>query len=168
MLTAPQLYELLRFDPETGQFTWLVATRGHAAGSGAGSTTSLGYIHIKIQRRRYYAHRLAWFYVNGRWPICQIDHINRKKDDNKLCNLREATPVQNSGNSGLQKNNTSGARGVERQGNKWRARIKKGGRLTYLGTFDSIELATAAYNNAAIEVFGPYYKSQYIAPKAAE
>jgi len=37
--------------------------------------------------------------MTGQWPKEYIDHKNRKRDDNRWCNLREATHSQNYVNS---------------------------------------------------------------------
>ncbi|MFW4291481.1 HNH endonuclease [Salmonella enterica subsp. enterica serovar Paratyphi C] len=47
----------------------------------------MGYIRIYINKKWYLAHRLAWLYVTGKWPINVIDHINRNKADNRFINL---------------------------------------------------------------------------------
>jgi hypothetical protein len=51
---------------------------------------------------------------NGRWAKkgYKVDHINRKKTDNRPCNLRESTDSQNASNRSLHENNKSGAKGV--------------------------------------------------------
>jgi HNH endonuclease len=69
---------------------WRVARRGAAAGAVAGSLNSSGYLIIGIDYRRYLAHRLAFLWVEGRWPD-GIDHCNLDRKDNRWCNLREAT-----------------------------------------------------------------------------
>ena len=38
--------------------------------------------------------------MTGEWPEDQIDHINRKRDDDRWINLRAATQSQNSYNRG--------------------------------------------------------------------
>ncbi|HHK4055192.1 TPA: hypothetical protein ACQSSJ_005219, partial [Pseudomonas aeruginosa] len=72
-LTQERLKELLRYDTETGEFTWL-ARKGSRAlvGSKAGSNDGQGYIRIAIDGRRYRAHRLAWLYCYGKWPAAQV------------------------------------------------------------------------------------------------
>jgi len=88
-LTAERLRERLRYDAETGAFTRRVGS-GHArAGEMAGTVHSTGYVRITIDGGKYTAHHLAWLYVHGVWPSDQIEHINRKRSDNRIANLRE-------------------------------------------------------------------------------
>ena len=96
MLTADRVLELLDYDPETGHFRWRV-TKGskRMAGEVAGCLYGKGYWSIGIDRRLYYAHRLAWLYVHGEWPKRVIDHINRDKLDNRIVNLRDVTISEN-------------------------------------------------------------------------
>ena len=49
------------------------------------------YTDIHIDGYSYKAHRLVWLYVYGKWPEYTIDHVNREKSDNRLCNLRGRT-----------------------------------------------------------------------------
>ena len=49
----------------------------------------------------------------------EIDHINRDGLDNRLCNIREGSNRINSNNKRIQKNNTSGVKGVYITGNNW-------------------------------------------------
>lgn len=53
---------------------------------------------------RVSAHRLIWRLAYGHWPESFIDHINGKKSDNRLCNLRLASAAQNSQNASQEKN----------------------------------------------------------------
>jgi hypothetical protein len=88
-LTAERLWERLRYDAETGVFTRRVGS-GHArADDMAGTVHSTGYVRISIDGGKYTAHHLAWLYVHGVWPSDQIEHINRKRSDNRLVNLKE-------------------------------------------------------------------------------
>jgi hypothetical protein len=95
--TQSRLLELLDYDKDSGNFTWIKSPRrGVAPGSIAGTPTTKGYRHIMIDRRRYFAHRLAWLYVYGEDPgDLQLDHINRVRSDNRIDNLRLATQSEN-------------------------------------------------------------------------
>lgn len=142
-----RLKELLHYDPETGVFTWK-QYRGHLAQEGfvAGRPNKAGHIQISVDGRRYMAHRLAWLYVYGDFPEDGIDHINRVKDDNRICNLRPATPVENGQNRPPSKNNKSGRSDVifSNYHKRWRARITIAGKRIHLGFFDTFEQAAAA------------------------
>lgn len=61
MITQSRLKELLKYNPETENFTWLVSKRNARIGSIAGYKTFMGYIYIQIDNRRFFAHRLAFF-----------------------------------------------------------------------------------------------------------
>ena len=88
-LTAERLRERLHYDAETGVFTRRFGS-GHArAGDMAGTVHRTGYVRISIDGGKYTAHHLAWLYVHGVWPSDQIEHINRKRSDNRIANLRE-------------------------------------------------------------------------------
>ena len=88
-LTAERLRERLHYDAGTGVFTRRVGS-GHArAGEMAGTVHSTGYVRISINGGTYTAHHLAWLYVHGVWPSDQIEHISRKRSDNRIANLRE-------------------------------------------------------------------------------
>ena len=142
MIWVEELKRLLRYDRKSGVFTWRVdVARNVKAGDVAGHLDDPGYIRIRINGRAYAAHRLAWLYVKGRWPIGQIDHANRVKTDNRFCNLRECTHTQN-------QQNRRAAKPYQTRNGRWYASIKHDGRTTYLGLFDSPEAAQAAYDAA--------------------
>jgi HNH endonuclease/AP2 domain len=110
-LTQAQLKRVLRYDPDTGEFTRLVTVMGHLAGSKVGSVQGAGYVKVTIEGQRYAAHRLAWLYMTGKWPE-EVDHINRVRTDNRWCNLRDVPHRMNSLNRPINRNNRSGVRGV--------------------------------------------------------
>ena len=69
-LTYARVIELLDFDPATGVFVWKVARSNRVkVGSRAGVFHGAsGGRYISIDNEKFMSHRLAFFYVNGRWP----------------------------------------------------------------------------------------------------
>lgn len=158
-LTVERLKELLNYDPDTGEFRWKVRRGGKAvAGSVAGGLKSGGYIYIRVDKKHYPAHRLAWLCIEGRWPQDELDHTNLVKSDNRRENLREATRTENNWNRPRRSNNTSGYKGVSyfKRNDKWRAQIKVNGKVLHLGYFDTAEEAAEAYARAAKLYFGEF------------
>jgi hypothetical protein len=135
------------YDPETGEF-WRKA----------GCQGPVGYRQIWFRGRQELEHRVAWFLHYGEWPSEFIDHINGVKNDNRISNLRLATPSQNLQNRGRPKNNTSGRKGVSwiKFYSKWQATIRVGKKNIYLGRFSCIEKAADAYNAAALKYHGEF------------
>lgn len=150
MLTAERLRELLYYDPETGVFMWLMRTnRRIQVGDVAGSfDKAAGYVHIRLDGKLYKAHRLAWLWVYGVWPVDQIDHINTVRHDNRIANLREASNQLNGENRRrVRSDNKSGFLGVgfDTKTERLYARIQINGKSKHLGRFETPELAHAAY-----------------------
>lgn len=157
-LTAEHLRSQLSYNSETGSFSWRNARAGNKIKSGdiAGFVRANGYREIGItiggKCRHYSEHRLAWLYVYGIWPNHYIDHIDRNRSNNKISNLREATNAQNCLNRSKRKETLSRYVGVSwfNSIKKWRADIRVGGKLYYLGKFDTERDAAVAYNKYAI------------------
>jgi hypothetical protein len=144
--------ELISYDPEAGTFVWAVSARGHKRiGKLAGWRDDDGYLFIRLDGVLYAAHRLAWLYMTGEWPLNGfVDHKNTDPSDNRWSNLRDATKLVNQENRRRAgKNNKSGFLGVSLNGKRWAATINtsdNGKRCHhYLGTYDTPEQAHAAY-----------------------
>lgn len=106
VLTQQELQELLEYFPETGQFFWRVSkgSRGKVSNeAGNKPCKTHGYCFIRIHKKLYRAHHLAWLYVHGKFPEKDIDHINQNRADNRLKNLREVDRSINNLNSSLRK-----------------------------------------------------------------
>ncbi|ABK00189.1 HNH endonuclease [Xanthomonas phage Xop411] len=149
-LTFEDVDKLLAYDTETGVLTWKVSRSNVKAGSVAGRPNSNGHLQVMVHSKHYLVHRLAWLLHTGSWPIQQLDHINRVRDDNRIENLRECSNAENSQNRGKQSNNTSGVTGVSwyKRSGKWQALIKLNGKHIHLGYFDTIEEAATARSAA--------------------
>lgn len=159
-LSAERLRSLLTYEPHTGLFR-IACYRGvrRRAGDVAGAPNSAGYICVKVDGRKYQAHRLAWLYVHGVWPMGVIDHINGMRTDNRIANLREATRQQNKHNSDVGANSKSGVRGVfwNAKRRKWQARVcLPNGKRQHLGYFYELEDATAAVTAAYQDIHGEF------------
>lgn len=150
ILDIARLRALLSYDPETGIFRWLVnRPPNKTAGKEAGSPDDDGYLRIGIDRRRYRAHRLAWFYVHGVWPQMELDHKDTDRTNNRIANLREATRTVNQQNirkspakaSTLPMGVTMGTSAK----NPYAAQISMGNRKVRIGSYASEQEAHEAY-----------------------
>lgn len=154
-LTAERVRELFDYDPHSGLITNRV--RRAKAPPGAISTYRhiCGYLAMSIDCKRYLAHRVIWFWMTGKWPVSEIDHIDLDRNNNAWVNLREATSSQNRANRKAQRNNSSGFKGVtfHKPTRRWRAKIKNGSHHFHLGLFERPEDAHAAYVKAAEQHF---------------
>lgn len=142
-----ELKEVLSYDQKTGVFKWRKRITGQiSAGSPAGYVDQSGYVVITYKKKRYKAHRLAWLFVNGRFPSKLIDHRNSIRRDNRYENLREADYFQNAQNSAVQKNSNSKIKGVcwAAHAKKWMAYVNSNGSRNHLGYFSNKDEAVAA------------------------
>jgi hypothetical protein len=116
-----------------------------------------GYAVRQVKGDKVLMHRVV-----STTPIgFSTDHINRNKLDNRRNNLRVCSHAQNTRNRGLSPTNTSGFKGVTwcKDSSKWRAHIKLNGKKLHLGLYkDSID-AAMAYDQAALELFGEFAKT---------
>jgi hypothetical protein len=157
-ISLDRLRQVLSYCADTGVFRWKeICCRRMSVGTVAGSVKKNGYVAIRVDGVRYSAHRLAWFYVTGRWPVGDIDHINKTHGDNRFANLREATRAQNKQNS----DHTLGSskhRGVYwiKKSKKWGSMIEIGDQRIWLGSFEAEDQAAQAYINARAE-HHPFY-----------
>lgn len=147
LVTAEEVRRLFRYDPDTGEMTRRVTLCGRAlAGQRVGTRKAWGHLSVKIGRRQYFLHRLAWLYMTGSWPSQQIDHVNGSPDDNRWSNLREASNQLNCQNRRRpSRTSVTGFLGVHYQYGKYKAAIKVDGVKHYLGVFATPEEAHAAY-----------------------
>lgn len=140
LLTQSHLKKLLKYNPETGLFTWRVYRSQLAKKRQiAGSINKDGYRRITIDGQSHTASRLAWLYMEGYLPEHDIDHINRDRDDNRWKNLRHVSRSCNLKNKKVSICNKSGVTGVCKNPvtGKWRAALMVNGVRLSLGHHDT-------------------------------
>lgn len=91
-------------------------------------------------------------------PGYRSDHKDRNPLNNQESNLRHATVSENRANSKLNKNNSTGYRGVYlfKPTGKYQAAVRKDGKIHHLGYFDTKEEAALAYNEGAKRLLGEF------------
>jgi hypothetical protein len=105
---------------------------------------SNGYIDINFiyNKKEYHllAHQFVWYDVHKQIVDC-IDHINGKRHDNRIENLRSVTQQQNLFNTN--------AKGYywNKRNKKWNAKIKVNGKSKHIGLYDTEQEAHQAYLN---------------------
>ena len=159
MITQDDLKSILEYDPDTGVFKWLISVSRNVKAGDVAGWNGAGYIRISIKGKPYLAHRLAWLYFYGNIPESFIDHINMIPSDNRIQNLRLATNAQNMLNVSRVKKNKLGVRGVYYANHvkKYGAIAVFKGKHHFLGYYEKIESASAAYKDFAKAHHGEFY-----------
>ena len=87
------------FEYRDGKLFWkkLLPKFKSNIGDELGKVNDKGYIACSFKGKNYKLHRLIFLYHHNNLPE-QIDHINNKKGDNRIENLRPATNSQNAFN----------------------------------------------------------------------
>lgn len=152
------LIALFHYNHAVGQFEWRERPNKVRNDGYAGCLDNDGYRVIRVGGKNFKAHRLAWLYVYGGWPKGPLDHINGDRADNRICNLRLASPNENMWNSPKQVNNTSGFKGVTFYPvtRRWQARICVNGKRINLGMYPTAAQAGSAYRDAAKKYHGDF------------
>jgi hypothetical protein len=149
MLTQKRLKELLYYNPETGEFTYLKKTSPSShikIGRVAGALHPNGYISIRLDTKRYWAHRLAWLYIYGEWPKFQIDHLNGIHNDNRIYrNLRDVSIRENCCNRLKHRQGKLAGCYFHKRERKWIAQHWSNGKNHRIGRFDTEQEAHNTY-----------------------
>lgn len=145
---------LFDYDAETGSFKkkfsmqhGVIEPREPKSSDGNGYLT-VGITDSTGKTRLYRIHRLVYVMHTGEKipPGITVDHKNGIPDDNRFENLRLVSQKVNSRNKKRFNRNTSGYTGVSfnKEKDKWTSYIRIDGKLKYLGSYETAELAYQA------------------------
>jgi hypothetical protein len=151
--------ELFHYDALSGRLIRRITVKGGGnVGDVSGSPRDSGHLVVGIDYKVYSVHHIVWFLAYGLWPTGWIDHRDGDPANNRLRNLRIATPAQNAANCKRYASNTSGYKGVSynKRRQLWVSRLQTAGKALYLGAYPSPEMAYSVYCLAARDNFGEF------------
>jgi len=156
-LSAETVRARFDYDPVSGLFILKVRTKGMPqakVGCVIGAKNGKGYISIKVDGKSYLAHRLAWLYVHGHWPLGFLDHKDGNPSNNALENLREVSRSQNCQNA----ERPMGYNFIKNRPHpkKYQATIWVNNKSKHLGFFLTANEARDAYLAATQKYFGEF------------
>jgi len=112
-------------------------------------------------RSRFFMHRVITAASTGE----TVDNIDGDGLNNRRANLRLCTLQENALNLGRRIDNTSGYKGVRLRlhlkSRPWVATIQRDGKSYHLGCFLTAEEAARAYDEAAINLHGPFARLNF-------
>jgi len=155
---AEYLRQRLDYNPETGELRWKSGKQMRQRIGGPAGSRGHRYIRIEINSHRCLAHRVIWKWMTGEDPPSDIDHADRDGFNNRWTNLRLATRKQAVWNRKMPRRVDLPCGVMTAPRGKWRARIMIDGVRKHLGTFSTVAEAAAAYEAAARELHGDFYR----------
>jgi hypothetical protein len=143
------------FEHVDGKLFWRVNRGRVHVGDEAGALAPNGRIYVQADGKKHLVHRVIWFFHHNEVPEF-LDHIDGNPLNNRIENLRPATKAQNAMNRKVRADSLTGVKGIMKKGKKFGASIYLNNKPVYLGTFETAELAKAAYAQAANANFKEY------------
>lgn len=144
-----------------GSLFWKISPKpGILPGDRAGGEVKKGYRKVRVNGTKEFEHRVIFMMHHG-WLPTYLDHIDGNPRNNRVENLRPASLSMNAANRKIQENNTSGYRGVhyEKKTGKFIVQIGSRKNKSYIGSYDTAEMASAAYEVAAKERYGDFVRN---------
>lgn len=143
------------------EWNWQIARRRKSV-----ALYASGALRINGKRKMMLLHRFIINAPDG-YPV---DHIDGNGLNCQRANLRVCSTTENLRNRGIQKNNSSGFKGVAKAKNRWRAtlqkRIEGKRRQICLGLYDDPAEAARAYDIAALIHHGEFARLNFPAEAA--
>jgi hypothetical protein len=133
----------MRYESTKGVLYWRVPGKGRQANKPLGTQIAKGYRVIRVDGAYYCIHRIIFALHHGFYPEV-VDHINGNPKDNRVENLRAATPQQNRHNSKRPANNTSGFKWVQRTVDGFKYVVVVDGKRYCKEGYSSAEVAHSA------------------------
>jgi|SRR6185436_6308981 hypothetical protein len=149
--------QLFNYNPATGDLTWKIARSNRVYPGMIAGVRSTNKIQVYIGNSPYAAHRIIWLWYYGHPIPEQIDHKDRNGYNNCIENLRACKQSQNMANTNIQRNNTTGYKGIWlTKSNKWWAYVNCNKQRYNYGPFDNKEDAIKARQKAFEQLFGEF------------
>jgi hypothetical protein len=105
---------------------------------------------VVLDGKYFAAHRIVWALHYNDWPRGIIDHIDGNPHNNRIDNLRDVMPQENSKNMKKHSTNTSGFSGLyfDKRKKRWVVQIMHSGGTKYFGSYKDKEEAIEARHKA--------------------
>jgi len=144
-----------KFEYRDGNLYWREGN-GRKSGKLIGGGKGL-YKICAVKKVCYYQHRLIFLYHHRYMPK-YLDHINNDRHDNRIENLRAVSARQNQHNRSINKNSTSGVKGVclHKPSGKWMAHVCCDSKSYYGGLHNNLEDAEQAIKDLREKLHGKF------------
>lgn len=161
-MNIEQLKQTFDYNPNTGELKRKIKTSNSAEVDApvGNRRKSYGHMVTKFEGKSQKVHVICWMIFHGK-EVPEgyvIDHRNCNTADNRIENLRLATPSQNAHNASKRKDNSSGYKGVSffKPRSKWRGYVAHNKRTICVGYFDTPEQANEAVMAKREELHGKF------------
>ena len=160
-VSKERVLEALSVDLGAGRFFWAKPSKFHSekigmeAGCSRKGHSGKHYWVIRIDGVSHKRGHLVFLIVHGRFPSPCLDHINGDSLDDRPCNIREATILQNAWNHKPHARRIKlpmGVRIISCSG-RYQARISYKKKQIHLGAFDTPEEAANVYQSKRKELY---------------
>ena len=146
--TQERVRHLFRYDRDTGGLFWNNPTSPRVKPGDEITYVNGGYLKVKFDGQLHLAHRVMWLYETGHWPRYPkelVDHKDLNKLNNIFSNFRLTDHAGNQHNRPLNRNSSTGYKGVTLRNGKYLVQGQSCGKKFFLGSFSTPEAASEAY-----------------------